>query len=67
MKNLCVIEKYTSGGEDKVRWNKIGILFEAKGKEYIKLYHMPNVLISVFEQQKKEESSNDPQWLDGEE
>jgi len=55
MKDLCVRESYTNKeGDEKVSWNKIGVLFEAKGKEYIKLYHIPGVLISVFEQIKRE-------------
>ena len=57
MKNLCIRESYTDGqGVEKVSWNKIGILFKAKnGNEYIKLHHIPNTLISVFEQRKNEE------------
>ena len=55
MKDLCIRESYTNNkGEEKVSWNKIGILFEAKGKEYIKLFHIPGALISVFEQKKRE-------------
>ena len=56
MKNLCIRESYTNkNNEEKVSWNKIGILFEGKnGNEYIKLFHIPNVLISVFAQKKKE-------------
>jgi hypothetical protein len=57
MKDLCVREVYINKeGEEKVSWNKIGILFTSKDKEYIKLFHIPNTLISVFEQKKKEES-----------
>lgn len=56
MKDLCVREAYTNkDGEEKVSWNKIGVMFESKGKEYIKLFHIPGVLISVFEQKPKEE------------
>lgn len=54
MKNLCVAEKYN----DKVKWNQIGVIFESKGKEYVKLFHMPNVLISVFDNTKKEDSDS---------
>lgn len=54
MKNLCVRESYQKNGEEKVTWNKIGILFEAKGKQYVKLSHMPGILISVFEPKPKE-------------
>ena len=56
MKDLCIREEYKDrNGEKKVSWNKIGILIDGKeGKQYVKLYHMPSVLISVFEQRKKE-------------
>ena len=58
MKDLCIRESYNKNGEEKVSWNKIGILFEANGKQYIKLSHIPGVLISVFEQKKKNEGES---------
>ena len=57
MKDLCIRESYTKDGAEKVSWNKVGVLIEANGKQYIKLYHMPGVLISVFEQKRKEQSA----------
>jgi hypothetical protein len=63
MKDLCVRESYQKNGEEKVRWNKIGVLFESNGKAYIKLFHMPGVLVSVFEPKPKEEKQDDPNWL----
>ena len=57
MKDIMIRETYKKGNEEKTSWNKIGILFEANGKEYIKLFHIPNTLISVFEQKKKDEST----------
>ena len=55
MKDLCIREAYTDKeGNEKVSWNKIGILFTSKDKEYVKLYHLPGVLVSVFEQKKKD-------------
>ena len=55
MKHLCIPEEYESNGEKKVKWNRIGILFEGKnGKQYVKLYHIPNALIHVYEQKKEE-------------
>ncbi len=52
---LCVGESYESNGEKKTSWNRIGEIFTAKnGKEYAKIYTMPGVLISVFEDKKKE-------------
>ena len=60
MKNLCIRESYKGkNGEDNVSWNVIGVLFEANGKQYVKLYHIPGVLISVFEQTKKKEVKPD--------
>lgn len=55
MKDLCIREAYQKDGEEKVSWNKIGVLFEANGKTYVKLNHIPGVLISVFDQKKKED------------
>jgi hypothetical protein len=53
--NLCVAEKYKDkNGEDKLSWNRIGVMFESKGKQYMKLYHMLGTLISVFEPKPKE-------------
>jgi len=55
MKNLCIRESYKGkNGEDNVSWNVIGVLFEANGKQYVKLHHIPGVLINVFEQKKRE-------------
>ncbi len=58
MKDLCIRESYTGkDNAEKVSWNKIGVLIETKeGKQYVKLYHIPNILINVFEQKKKEEA-----------
>lgn len=56
MKDICVRESFKDKqGNEKTSWNKIGILIEtAEGKQYVKLYHMPGVLLNVFEQKKKE-------------
>jgi hypothetical protein len=60
MKDLCIRESYKDkNGDEKVSWNRIGILIDSKeGKQYVKLYHIPGVLISVFERKKKEETSD---------
>lgn len=56
MKDLMIRESYEKNGETKVSWNKIGVLIEsANGKQYVKLFHIPGQLISVFEQKPKEE------------
>jgi hypothetical protein len=65
-KDLCVRETYKKDNEEKTSWNKIGILFEKNDKQYIKLFHMPGVLVSVFEKRAKEESK-ETTWLPGEE
>ena len=57
VRNICIREEYEKNGETKVSWNKIGILIETNDKQYIKLYHIPGVIASVFEQRKKEEQS----------
>jgi hypothetical protein len=55
-KDLCVRESYQKDGTEKVSWNKIGVLIDGKeGKQYVKLYHMPGIIVHVFEQKKKEE------------
>ena len=65
MKDLCIRESYEKDGETKVSWNKIGVLIDSKDKQYIKLFHIPGVLISVFEQKKKEDKQIDTiKWED---
>ena len=66
MKNLCIRESYKDkNGKERVTWNKIGIMFGANNKEYIKLYHIPNILISVFEQKSKsQEVAEEPESLE---
>ena len=65
MKDLCIRESYEKDGETKVSWNKIGVLIETKDKQYIKLFHIPGVLISVFEQKQKEKQQTDTiKWED---
>jgi len=67
MKYLCVREEYQKNGETKTSWPRIGVLIESKGKQYVKLYHMPGVLISVFEDVKKDAApaqSSEAAWLD---
>ena len=59
MKHLCIRQSYVDAqGTEKVSWNQIGVLFTGKnGKEYVKLHHIPNTLVSVFEPKKKDEPS----------
>ena len=60
MKDICVRESYTdNNGAEVTSWNKIGILIEKNDKQYVKLYHMPGVLCSVFEQKKKAKAQNE--------
>ena len=56
MKDLCIREAYTGkDGKEKVSWNRVGVLIETKeGKQYVKMYAIPGVLISVFERKEKE-------------
>jgi hypothetical protein len=58
MKYLCVGEEYEANGEKKVAWKQIGETFTGKnGKEYAKIYHIPNTLIHVFEADKPKDES----------
>jgi len=61
IKDLCICERYQKNGVEKVSWSKIGILFDSNGKEYVKLNHIPNTLISVFSQKPKETQSQQPE------
>lgn len=52
---ICTRETYEKDGEEKTSWNRIGEIFESKnGKTYCKLYHIPGVLLSIFEDTKAE-------------
>lgn len=54
---LCVGEDYESNGEKKVAWKRVGEMFTSKaGKDYVKLYMHPGVLISVFEDKPKDQT-----------
>ena len=57
IKDICICEEYEQGGETKRSWNKIGILIDKGDKQYVKLFHMAGVLLSVFEPKKKGESA----------
>lgn len=61
IKDLCIRESYKDkNGDDKVSWNRIGILFDGKeGKQYVKLNHIPGVLISVFARKEKEQPNGE--------
>jgi len=61
MKDIVAREEYAgSDGEQKVSWNKIGILIDKNDKQYIKLSMFPGTLFSVFDQKKKEaDQTND--------
>lgn len=53
IKDIVIRETYDKNGEEKTSWNKIGILIDNGDKQYVKLFHIPNVLCSVFEQKKR--------------
>jgi len=62
MKTICIREEYTNAnGETKVSWNQIGKLIESKGKQYVKLNFIPNVLAHVFEDEKKQKPQTQTQ------
>ena len=59
VKDICIMEKYTDAqGHENTSWNKIGIMIDKGEKQYIKLFHIPNVLCSVFEQKKKNQQQD---------
>ena len=62
VRNLCVAEKYQKDGVEKIKWNIIGVIFTSGEKEYVKLFHMPGVLINVFEPRPKGEAPKDEGW-----
>lgn len=64
MKDLCIRESYEKDGKEQVSWNKVGVLIETNGKQYVKLFHIPGVLINVFEQKKKEQTQEQPESTD---
>lgn len=50
MKDVCIRREFESTpGETKVFFDKIGVMFEKNGKEYLRLYHIPGALIYLFE------------------
>lgn len=58
VKDICIREAYKdNSGNEKVSWNKIGILIDKGEKAYVKLYHIPGVMAHVFEQKKRESNS----------
>ena len=61
IKWICVPESYMNKqNEEKTSWNRIGKLIVGKnGKEYVKLFTMPNILCSVFEDKPKEEKQKE--------
>jgi len=55
IRDICIRESYKdSKGVDIVSWNKLGILIDKGEKSYIKLFHLPGVLLSIFDQKKRE-------------
>jgi len=60
VKFICVGEKYEKDGEEKVAFKRIGEVFDAKnGKQYVKLYTMPGVLLHLFEDKPKNEPAEE--------
>ncbi len=65
IKDICTREEYEKDGETKVSWNKVGIMIDKGDKQYVKLFHMPGQLLSVFEQKSKDGSGQARQSEDG--
>ena len=57
IKNIVIAEKYTRNGEEKTSWNNVGrLMIKDDGKMFIKLHMYPNVILSVFDQKKHDET-----------
>ena len=55
-KNLVVAEKYKDkNGEEKTKWNTVGIQIETDKGAFQKLFMFPGLIINVFEPKKREE------------
>ena len=59
-KYINVGEPYTAAdGSEKMSFKRVGELFTGKnGKEYVKFYTMPGVLLHVFEDKPKEDKGD---------
>ena len=64
LKDIVVREEYQKNGETKTSWNKIGILIDNGDKSYVKLFHMPGVLCSVFEQKERKQGKPQDREID---
>lgn len=60
IKDLVIKETYQRNGEVKTAWNKVGILVDNGETQFIKLFHIPNTLISVMEKRDKPNAPNAP-------
>lgn len=60
MKYLTVGSVYEKDGVQKTRWERVGVLFESKGRQFIKLHMFPNLLINVFEDDKAKANPDRP-------
>lgn len=61
-KDLVIIEKRSKNGEEYTSFNKIGEMFEANDKQYIKLYHIPNTLIHCLDKKKKKAETSQSEY-----
>lgn len=57
IKNIVYGQKYTSQGEERMKWTQCGILIEKDGRQYIKMQFIPigidpdgGIFFNVFEQ-----------------
>jgi hypothetical protein len=61
-KDICHGESYTSNGEEKKKWTKVGTLIEKDGKQYVKLQFVPltegEIFLSVFEPRQQQGGGN---------
>lgn len=57
IRNICYGQKYTSRGEERIKWHQCGILIEKDGKFYVKMQMIPvgidpdgGIFFNVFDQ-----------------
>jgi hypothetical protein len=63
-KDIVTKREYEQNGQKKAKWYNVGVLkVTDDGKQFIELNMFPNTPFYVFEQKKKEEST-EQSWMD---
>ena len=59
MKLIKSKRHYTHNGEEKTKWMVVGEIFEANGKEYVRLNINPNDVYHVFDFEDRDRDINE--------